>query len=241
MKKVIIQSLISIVTFCAVWWGISQVNWLSVFHLEETVMEEKIGEFYWDLYSEQLIFSRNKEYTNRVESQLGLLCQANDIPVDDISIHVVKSEEVNAFAFPGRHIVVNTALIEACEHDDELCGVIAHELAHIQERHVMKKVTKEMTITALTIAISNGQGSELLAELVQVLSSTAYDRTYEREADATAVRYLHHADVDPMALADFLVRISSDNEIPQFGEWISTHPDSEKRREEIKKLSEKYK
>ena len=116
----------------------------------------------------------------------------------------------------------------------ELCGVISHEMAHMEKGHVMKKLIKEVGLSVLIGITSNGNGAEVLKETAKLLSSTAYDRTLESEADAMAVSYLMKAAIDPQPFADFLYRLSEEEEqLPSMTEWISTHPESKQRSEKI--------
>ena len=138
-----------------------------------------------------------------LDSLLSHLCEANDIERDKIKLHVVQSNEVNAFAFPDNHLVVFTSLIAKCENQEELCGVMAHEIAHMQKGHIMKKLVKEVGLSALVGMASGGQSGEVLRSTAKLLSSTAYDRTLESEADKTAVFYLLQSGINPEPLVNF--------------------------------------
>jgi predicted Zn-dependent protease len=87
----------------------------------------------------------------------------------------------------------------------------------------------------MLIAMTSGKGSpETIQQAVHLLSSTAYDRTLESEADMTAVEYLEQANMNPEPFANFLFRMSAkDNGLPKQISWISTHPDSEERSKAI--------
>lgn len=74
-----------------------------------------------------------------------------------------------------------------------------------------------------------GQSGEVLRSTAKLLSSTAYDRTLESEADKTAVFYLLQSGINPEPFGEFLFRLSKEEELPSLTEWVSTHPDSEKR------------
>ena len=85
----------------------------------------------------------------------------------------------------------------------------------------------------LTMSSGNGN-SEMIKRALKQLSSSAYDRKMETEADLTAVDYLIKAGIDPEPFANFLYRLSDETQnIPQQIYWISTHPESKKRAEEI--------
>lgn len=228
MKNILKQALMSLLLFGAVLFGFSCVNWLSVFHLEGNAIEKKLGKLYWDLFSKTEEFVEDEDVLQPVDSLLNHLCKANGIE-EPIKLHIIQSDEVNAFAFPDRHLVIFTSLITNCQNEMELCGVMAHEIAHIEKGHVMKKLIKEVGLSVLTGVVAGNDGGAVLKETAKLLSSTAYDRTLESEADNCAVTYLSKADIDPSPLGDFLYRLSEEEDLPSFTEWISTHPDSEKR------------
>ncbi len=160
------------------------------------------------------------------------MCRKNRINAEEIKIHVLKNGEINAFALPNNHVVIYSGLLEACENESEFCGVLSHELAHIQKGHVMNKLVKETGLSVL-ISMSTGNGnSTVIKKAIEQLSSTAYDRKFETEADLAAVEYMIHADVDPEALANFLYRLSDEN-LPEQLYWVSTHPESKQRSAKI--------
>lgn len=100
IKKIFLQSIVSAMLFLIVLFSFSRVDWLSVFDLRETVIEEKLGDMYWDLYSGSAVFLESDTVLAPLDSLLSHLCEANDIERDKIKLHVVQSNEVNAFAFP---------------------------------------------------------------------------------------------------------------------------------------------
>lgn len=229
VRTLIKQTFVSLLCFLAVLLVFAQVDWMRVFGLHHSIIEEKLGDVYWDLFSHSEEFIEQSEAVAPVDSMLAVLCRANGIDRNRMQLHLVQSEEINAYACPGDHLVVYTSLVGACTRPEELCGVLAHELAHITSGHVMRKLIKEIGLTTLTVLVSGNGGGEAFGEVMRVLSSTAYDRSLEREADQLAITYLLQSGVDPRPLGDFLLRISADEELPSFAEWISTHPDSEKR------------
>lgn len=236
IKKTLMQAAVSVAVFCAVLFAFSRVDWLNAFGLKETVVEDKLGELWWELYSSDAAFVDEPVQVALTDTLLTTLCHANGIDRSSLSLHLVENEEVNAFACPGNHLVVHTALLDSCRNDAELAGVLAHELAHLTQGHVMQKLVKEVGLSALITMTSGSSGTEALGEVARVLSSTAYDRTLESEADALAVRYLLAAHINPNGLADFLLRLSEED-LPALTEWISTHPGSAERARRIRQLA----
>ncbi len=229
IQKVIRQLLVSLLVFAAALFAFSRVDWMELFGLHRSIIEEKLGDVYWELFSQSETFIDDEALTAPLDSMLSTLCRANGMERGKVSLHLVKCDEVNAYACPGNYLVVYTALIDSCRNAEELCGVLAHELAHIERGHVMQKLIKEMGIAALSTMLGGNGGTEALVEVMRILSSTAYDRTLESEADSLAVDYLLRADVNPRPFGEFLSRLAEEEKLPSLTEWISTHPDSKKR------------
>lgn len=80
---------------------------------------------------------------------------------------------------------------------------------------------------------ATGANSQIVMEIFRTISSSAYDRSLEREADIQSVKYLLNAEIDPMPFADFMYELSLDNDFHKYTYWISTHPESEERSQYI--------
>jgi predicted Zn-dependent protease len=232
MKKFLVQLCWSALIFFAVLTAFARVDWLSVFHLENTDIDKKIGRWYNQYLTSTSSFITNEEITQPLDSLLTYLCQANDIPREEINLHVENSSEVNAYAYPGGNLVINSALIEACKNENELLGVMAHEVGHIIKGHATRKLMKEMGLSILLSMTTGGQ-ENIIRSTIKLLSSTAYDRTLEQEADDIAVTYLLRAHIDPSGYGNFMLRMSEEENTPDMMEWINTHPDSRKRADRI--------
>ena len=153
---------------------------------------------------------------------------ANKIDRKNIKLHIFEKSDVNAFAFPGGRLAVYTGLIRESKNQNELIGVVSHELAHIQLRHVMKKLIKEIGLSVL-ISIATGTGDvAVISDIVKTLTSTAFDRSLEKEADIKAIDYMVNASIDPLPLADFMQRLADEQQMPgsEYLSWMSTHPES---------------
>ncbi|MDV7392607.1 M48 family metallopeptidase, partial [Arthrospira platensis SPKY1] len=122
---------------------------------------------------------------------------------------------------------------------EQVAGVIAHELAHIQKGHVMQKLVKEIGVSLLISATTGDVGGEVLKRTARTLSSTAFDRAMEWEADEVGVEYLFNSAIDPSHLADFFEELAlSEPEMVKYFTWMSTHPDTQERADRIRMLTE---
>jgi beta-barrel assembly-enhancing protease len=237
MKKIILQLAIVIGIFFGLWFVLSRVNWMKLFRIEKITKttEEKLGDLFWEMYKDKEIM--DTVITKPVDSILSRICESNKIDKSAIKLHIVDIEEVNAFALPNDHIVINKGLIADAKDEAELAGVLGHELAHLQEKHVMKKLVKEFGLSVL-ISVTTGGGGGEVAEIARMLSSTAYDRKLEREADMRSVDYMVNSKLPPDHLANFLYRLGQDSpDDLRYLTWISTHPDSRERGEYIVQYS----
>ncbi len=230
MRNIFFQGISIVFIFLLTLFLMSRIDWMKIFKVKEASdkTEEKLGDLFWEYFkrSDQEVTDNIIYYS--VDSILVKICEANNIDRSLIKLHVLRSSEINAFAMPDNHMVVYTGLIDNCDTPEELAGVIGHELAHINERHVMKKLVKEIGLSVL-ISISTGNaGGEIVREIARTMSSSAYDRTLEKEADLMSIKYLNKAKINPEGLANFLYKIS-DADVPSFLTWLSTHPDSKER------------
>ncbi|MDR3610349.1 MAG: M48 family metallopeptidase [Ignavibacteriaceae bacterium] len=244
MKKVIIKAIVLAVSFILIWIALAQLDWVKLFRIEElsNKSEEKIGDIFHNYIIQSESVARDQEITTPVKNLVKDICTANGIKAEEIRVYILKDKQVNAFAMPGKQLVIYSGLIDESSNQYELAGVIAHELAHIKLGHVKKKLIKEVGLSTL-LSVSGGvTGAELAKEMMKLLSSTAYDRKLEEEADSRAVSFLINTGVNPAYLADFLERLSKKESPGQkYLSWISDHPDTKERIDYIRRtISNRY-
>ncbi len=164
-----------------------------------------------------------------------------------VTTTVVRHDAINAFASPGGYVYVFTGLLHQFEHESELAGVIAHELAHVTQRHVASRIEAMQLISIASLAgavagIFLGQGGDPTrsaagqALMVGALAGgqtamLAYSRTDEREADQVGMNYLTAAGFPPQGMVHAFerirkVRFASGGSFPAY---LSTHPDVDER------------
>lgn len=135
------------------------------------------------------------------------------------SFAVVKDKNVNAFSLPGGYVFVNEGLIETASSDDELAGVLAHEIAHIAARHAVSRYESALgmqLVQLATLAVGGGQAAGGLGVAAQA-AQMAYSRDAELEADQLGVKYMKAAGFDPAAMLTFLNKLRAEHkEKPQY-------------------------
>jgi predicted Zn-dependent protease len=236
MKKTLIQGIITIALFFATWFILTQIDWVTVFKVQKVTdkTEEKLGELFWEILQRTEKENKNPFVESSVDSIVTKICSANKIERELIKVHIFDKEDINAFALPNGHLIVYSGLVLNSDNQEELSGVICHEIAHIRLNHVMKKLVKEVGLSVLISMTTGKGGSETIKETAKMLSSSAFDRSLEKEADIKAVDYLVKAKINPEPFANFLYKLSDkENEATKYLTWISTHPESKERAEYI--------
>lgn len=155
----------------------------------------------------------------------------------DWELYIIEDDEtLNAFCAPGGYIYVYTGLMRFLDVEDELAGVLGHEMAHADQRHATEQLTEIYGISTL-ISLALGEDPGLIAQVAASLVSLQFSRTDESEADEYSVRYLCDTAYASDGAAGFFEKLLNDGgyEIPAF---LSTHPSSETRVADIEALAE---
>lgn len=177
--------------------------------------------------------------TNRVKAiAQRLIAQAGVFRPDASSwkweVHVLKSDEVNAWCMPGGKIAVYSGLINTIKPTDaELAAVIGHEIAHALREHSREQVSQQMATNVGLSVLSAVTGSKASADLGGTLTKVMFtlpnSRTHETEADRIGVELAARAGFDPAAAITLWQKMgaaSAGNSPPEF---LSTHPSAQSR------------
>ena len=136
----------------------------------------------------------------------------------------------NALALPSGIVVLTDELEQLARNDDELRGVLAHEVGHLVNRHAMRMLVQASATTLLIVGVFGDVSgvSSLAAVAPTVLVTAAYSRDFEREADAFAARWMGQHQVDPRRLAALLERLAERQGGDQGG-FLASHPGLQER------------
>lgn len=150
-----------------------------------------------------------------------------------IDVMVADIDMINAVALPGGQIIIFRGLIDEARSPDEVAGVLAHEIGHVRERHVMKAMLRQLGLSVLL------SGSDIGATAGGILS-LGYSRDAEGEADAFSIARLENARISPAATADFFDRLAEERgETPGWVNYMVTHPQSAARRNAFRRSERK--
>ena len=182
------------------------------------------------------------EYINNVGHRLSANANAGE---QEFTFFVVNDKRINAFALPGGFIGVNSGLILATENESELAGVLAHEIAHVTQNHIERRLaaTQQASLAATaaifaaiivgtttdvpTDAVTGGILAAEGAAIQQIINNT---RENEYEADRLGITTLSESGFDPLGMPSLFRKLgagtAAPNSVPEF---LRTHPSSSAR------------
>lgn len=159
----------------------------------------------------------------------------------DWRFYIIKEASANAFALPGGHIAVTTGLLEMVDRPEEMLGVVAHEVAHVTQKHGFRHtIASAGPLLVLQVFLSGRGGSmAALAGGSALLVHQSFSQEYEKEADDVGWKYLVAARIDPRGMIEMFRKLRAVE--PKGGvvpKAFESHPDTEKR---IARLEAKWK
>ena len=132
----------------------------------------------------------------------------------------------NAFALPGNLMVMTDELVKLSKNDQEVLGVLAHELGHLQHRHAMRGLLESSAVALLIAAITGDVAStaSLAASAPVLLLQNKFSRENETEADIYAISMMRKAGIDPKYFATLLEKLGGQSEGGFIPSFLSSHP-----------------
>lgn len=200
--------------------------------------ERQLGEAFMRRLRQQVPFVDDPEL-NAYLSGLGNRLVANsDDPSQRFTFFIVEDDAINAFAAPGGFIGVHSALILAARNESELAGVLAHEIAHVTQKHLVRAYdsasrmslpTAAAILAAILIGTQSseaGQAAIMTVQAGSIQQQINFTRSNEKEADRIGMQTLVRSEYDPMGMPGFFERLYQNNRyygdgVPSF---LRTHP-----------------
>ncbi|TVR06745.1 MAG: M48 family peptidase [Phormidium sp. GEM2.Bin31] len=163
------------------------------------------------------------DYVNAIGQQLVGVSSRPSLP---FTFQVVEDDNINAFATLGGFVYVNTGLIRRADNEAELAGVIAHEIAHVTEKHVLARLRQ--AAIAQGVLNATGVDPDVLVNIAyELVINRPNSRSAEYEADEVGLQLLLAANYAPVGMVNFFERLlSGGGGLPQF---LNTHPDTRNR------------
>ena len=215
--------------------------------------ERRIGEDFMRQARAQLDILDDPE-VNEYLRQLGRRLTAGVDGQTGFHFFLINNSTINAFAVPGGYIGVHTGLLLAARNEAEVAAVLAHETAHITQRHIPRQIAESRRISGpalaallagILIAASGGQGGEAAVALTTAglaQHELNFTRGFEQEADRIGMNILNTAGFDARAMPGFFeqMEIQSrlyENNLPEF---LRTHPITSRRIAESRNHAESF-
>ena len=201
--------------------------------------EERLGNLFKDLIWDRYPTVKDNAADSALQQIKDRLVKALDTTAYRYQFTIIKEEQVNAFTIPGGNIYVFSGLMKLTETPEEVAAVLAHEMGHAEQRHVVTKLMKELSMTAIISILSGGDPSVLTQILKNIIGNT-FDREQEIKADQFALELLEKAKISPKSLGRFFERLNEKElDYDENLEILMTHPHNDKRIDQVRKYKTK--
>jgi predicted Zn-dependent protease len=208
-----------------------------------TIKEEKrLGQTWLRLYRRQAPISSDPILTEYTENLLKQLAAHNPAAGSEFSLVITRNDTLNAFAVPGGIIGIHTGLFQHAQTEDQFASVLAHELAHLSQRHYARSVEKRKgqqligmaaILASLIVAANNGEAGLAGIQATQaglIDQQLRFSRLFEHEADRIGMQTLVAAGFDPHAMPAMFEQMQRASQFyTEPPEFLLTHPLTAKR------------
>lgn len=162
---------------------------------------------------------------------------------DDATLLIIRHDEVNAFVTGSKLLVVTQGLLEFVGTDDELAGVIAHEVGHFKGGHI-RRVSKKSSLLSILgtlagVAATGDAGGAIAGQALGGMAALGYNRAAEFDADRRGVELMTRAGYHPVGILRFMERLREHQDLDledPLSVFVSTHPPSRHRAGRIRRM-----
>lgn len=218
------------------------------------IQEKQLGESFFRNLHSQADISQDVEIQQYIQTIGRQLAANSDTPSNPFHFFVVMDPNINAFAGPGGYIGVNAGLILLTEAESELASVMAHEIAHVTQRHLYRAIEKASQLSIPTVAATlaailastqsakMGQAALMAIQAGNLQFQIDFTREHEKEADRVGMQTLAASNYDPRSMPTFFERLQQSTRYYGKGvpEFLRTHPMSENRVADTRGRAENY-
>lgn len=157
-------------------------------------------------------------------------------------VKIIHNDSIlNAFCAPGGFIYVYTGIIKFLDNEDQFAGVMAHEIAHADRRHATDNLMKAHGINLLLQLVLGKNSNNQIVQVANGLLNLKFSRNHENEADEYSVIYLCNTNYRSDGAAGFFEKMLSTGKGSQVPAFMSTHPNSENRIQNIRNAASQRK
>jgi predicted Zn-dependent protease len=216
--------------------------------------EKKLGDAFFRSLHSQVVINQDVEIQQYIQTIGEKLVAHSDAPSHPFHFFVVIENNINAFAGPGGYIGVNSGLILMTDEESELASVMAHEIAHVTQRHLYRSYEASSRLSIPMVAATlgaillgtqsaaAGQAAIMAIQAGNIQFQIDFTREHEEEADRVGMQTLSNSTFDPRSMPTFFERLQQStrytgNAIPEF---LRTHPVTVSRIADSRGRADKY-
>ena len=218
------------------------------------VEEKELGDAFFRSLHAKIKINQDAEIQHYIQSIGQQLVANSDEPSNPFYFFIVLDKQINAFAGPGGYIGINSGLFLLTQAESELASVMAHEVAHVTQRHLYRAFeaasklsipTAAATLAAILIGTQSpalGQAALLAIQAGSIQFQIDFTRDNEKEADRVGMQTLANSDYNPRSMPVFFERLQQSTRYYGQGipEFLRTHPVSASRISDTRGRSNKY-
>jgi predicted Zn-dependent protease len=187
----------------------------------------------------------NPAWTRYINLVGKTVAEVSDRPTLNYHFAILNSQEQNAFAAPGGYIFITVGLLKTLNNEAELAGVLAHEIAHVTQKHMLDAIRRgalmgsvsELSLTAMKQ--DPAMFSSVIDEMTNLLFTKGLDKDKEFEADVVGVEYAYRAGYNPQGLENYLQTLAKEEGHVE-SKFFTTHPSTTLRISKIDTLLKDY-
>ncbi len=217
------------------------------------LQEQELGEAFVRQLRQRVTMLDDMEVENYLTALGYRLASYSDNPSQSFSFFAIQDDSINAFAVPGGFIGIHSGLILHTREESELASVIAHEIAHVTQRHIARTVegvqkysiaSAAVLLASIFLAAKNpdiAQAGLAVATAGNAQMQIDFTRAHEKEADRVGMQVLSKAGFNPMSMPDFFAALQTSSRLYEGGlpEFLRTHPVTTNRIAEARDRAEK--
>jgi beta-barrel assembly-enhancing protease len=208
----------------------------------------QMAQEYGGVYNDNEVQQQAKAVGYKVVRQVEEEAKSKGVSLPyQFDFHVLADDQtVNAFALPGGQVFITVGLLKRLKSEDQLAGVLGHEIGHVIHRHSAQQMAKsdfyQGLVGAVATATTNGygMGGGQIAQYVAQIQEMKFGRNDELQADEFGVRYMIKSNYNPNAMIEVMEILAEAGGGKQRDEFMSTHPSPENRIAKIKEHIAKY-
>ena len=232
INKIYKELFLLLILFAGIWYVFSLVN-IPKSEINLTISietEEDLGDLLIENYLQNVTQVNDSSVLEAIEKITSRLENELDSSKFYYKFYIVENSDINAFATLGGHVVIYSGLLKIADSPEEIAAVLAHEIGHVEERHVANMLIKKLGVGVLSSILTGGDPA-VIYEILEMSISSSFSRKHEGEADDFSLKLLEKANISPYSLASIFRKMSkmNQNKYEKELEFISSHPETDKR------------